>query len=95
MVREPGALYIVDMLGLRGKLNIDQANYLFTGGSLTESSTNDNLKRIAEMQHLFPLLRLLGGSLRNQVIGGSLFVLRGIMIAMWVDFLDALEEETL
>lgn len=80
MVREPGALFLVDTLGLRGKLTIDQANYLFTGGSLSESSISDNLRRIADMQILFPLLRLLGGSLRNQVVGGSLFVLRGVMV---------------
>jgi hypothetical protein len=80
MIREPGALYLVDALGLRGQLTIDQANFLFTGGSLSESSVTDNLKRIADMQRLFPLLRLLGGSLRNQVIGGSLFVLRGTII---------------
>ena len=80
MIREPGALHLVDALGLRGQLTIDQANFLFTGGSLSESSVTDNLKRIADMQSLFPLLRLLGGSLRNQVIGGSLFVLRGTII---------------
>jgi hypothetical protein len=80
MVREPGAMHLVDALGLRGKLTIDQANYLFTGGSLSESSVSDNLRIIANMQTLFPLLRLLGGSLRNQVIGGSLFVLRGVML---------------
>lgn len=80
LVREPGALYLIDELGLRGQLNIDQANYMFTGGSLTESSINENLKKIADMQNFFPLFRLLGGSLKNQVIGGSLFSLRGIMV---------------
>lgn len=80
MIREPGALYLVKALGLYGKLTIDQANYLFNGGSLTESSTAENLGRIAEMQSLFPLLRLLGGSLRNQVVGGSLLVQRGQLV---------------
>jgi hypothetical protein len=80
IVREPGSLYLIDKLELREKLNIDQANYMFTGGSLSESSTNENLKKIADMQNYFPLFRLLGGSLKNQVIGGSLFSLRGIMI---------------
>jgi hypothetical protein len=80
MIREPGALYLVKSCGLMGKLTIDQANYLLNGGSLTESSTTENLARIAEMQGLLPLIRLLGGSLRNQVIGGSLFVLRGILV---------------
>jgi hypothetical protein len=80
MVREPGALHLVKACGLEGKLNIDQANYLFNGGSLSESSTTENLSRIAEMQKLLPLVRLLGGSLRNQVIGGSLIAQRGILV---------------
>jgi hypothetical protein len=79
MIREPGALHLVKTCGLEGKLNLDQANYLFNGGSLTESSTTENLSRIADMQELLPLIRLLGGSLRNQVIGGSLIVGRGIL----------------
>jgi hypothetical protein len=80
MIREPGALHLVKTCGLAGKLNIDQANYLFNGGSLTDSSTTENLARIAEMQEMLPLIRLLGGSLRNQVIGGSLIVERGILV---------------
>lgn len=79
LIREPGALYIVDQLGLRGELSIDQANYMFTGGSLSESSTTDNIPLIAEMQRCSPLFRLLGGSLKNQVVGGSLFVSRGLL----------------
>lgn len=80
MIREPGAMHLVRALDLVGKLTIDQANYLFNGGSLTESSVSENLSRIAAMQELFPLIRLLGGSLRNQVVGGSLFVKRGVLI---------------
>jgi len=80
MIREPGALYLVDACGLRGHLNIDQANYMFTGGSLTESSTTDNLSAIAKMQRVSPLFRLLGGAMKNQVVGGSLFVSRGLLV---------------
>jgi len=80
IIRDPGAMYLVDCCDLRGKLSIDQANYMFTGGSLTESSTTNNIKIIAELQQISPLFRLLGGSLRNQVIGGSLFVSRGLLI---------------
>jgi hypothetical protein len=65
---------------LAGKLTIDQANYLFNGGSLLESSVSENLSRIAEMQTLLPLIRLFGGCLKNQVVGGSLFVLRGVLV---------------
>lgn len=80
MIREPGAIYLIKQCGLMGKLTIDQANYLLNGGSLTESSTTENLGRIAEMQTLLPLIRLLGGSLKNQVVGGSLYVLRGVLV---------------
>lgn len=80
MIREPGADYLVQTLGLYGDMTIDQYNYLYNGGSLTESSVSENIRRIAEMQTLFPLLRLLGGSLRNQVVGGSLIVKRGVLV---------------
>jgi len=80
MIREPGVLYLIQVCDLVGKLNIDQANYLFNGGSLTESSISENLAKIANMQELLPLIRLLGGSFRNQVVGGSLIVLRGLLI---------------
>lgn len=80
LIREPGAKYLVDELDLLGKLSIDQANYMFYGGALTESSLSENMKNIAELQELFPLFRLLGGSLRNQIIAGSLIVKRGIII---------------
>ena len=80
MIRESGALHLVKICGLEGKLTLDQANYLFNGGNLTESSPTENLAKIADMQELMPLIRLLGGSLRNQVIGGSLIVGRGILI---------------
>jgi len=80
MVREPGAMFLVEACGLYGKLNVDQANFLFYGGSLTDSAISDNLKKIADMQTLLPLIRLLGGSLTNQVIAGSLLVSQGVMV---------------
>jgi hypothetical protein len=80
MVREAGALFLLEACGLVGKLNIAQANFLFYGGTLSESSTSDNLKTIGDMQRLLPLIRLLGGSLTNQVLGGSLIVSRGILV---------------
>ena len=80
MVWHPGAYHLIKTCGLVGKLTLDQANYLFNGGSLTESSTADNLAKIVEMQELLPLIRLLGGALRNQVIGGSLIVKRGMLV---------------
>jgi len=80
MVRAPGADFIVDACNLRGKLTIDRANFLYYGGSLTDSAIADNLNKIAEMQELLPLYRLLGGSLKNQVLAGSLQVSMGVLV---------------
>lgn len=80
LVREPGAMLLCKLTGMYGNLTIDQANFLFYGGSLTDSSTTENLKRIASMQTLMPLMRLLGGSLRNQVVSGALLVGRGALV---------------
>jgi len=79
-IRRFGMLWLIDALDLRGKLNLQQLNYLMHGGNLTQSSGNENTKIIAEMQLIFPLLRLLGGSLPNQIIAGSLIAIRGILI---------------
>jgi CRISPR/Cas system CSM-associated protein Csm3 (group 7 of RAMP superfamily) len=80
LIREPGAMFIVGACNLAGKMNIDQLNYLFNGGSLVESSVSSNIRKIADMQATLPLYRLLGGCLKNQVVAGSLNVLRGMLI---------------
>lgn len=80
MIRESGSEYLIEKLELKGKLSINQANYMFYGGALTESTTTENMKVLAELKELFPLYRLLGGSLSNQIIAGSLIVQRGILI---------------
>ena len=80
MLREPGSMYLVEACELKGKLTIDQANYMFYGGALTESTASENMKMLAILKELFPLYRLLGGSLRNQIIAGSIIVQRGILM---------------
>jgi len=80
LIREPGAMFIVGACNLAGKMNIDQLNYLFNGGSLVESSVSCNIRKIADMQATLPLYRLLGGCLKNQVVAGSLNVHRGMLI---------------
>lgn len=80
LIRENGAYYIIGVCNLAGKMNIDQLNYLFNGGSLVESSVSTNIKRIAEMQEVLPLYRLLGGCLRNQIVAGSLHMGRGMLV---------------
>lgn len=78
--RENGAYYIIGVCNLAGKMNIDQLNFLFNGGSLVESSVSTNIKRIAEMQEVLPLYRLLGGCLKNQIVAGSLNMGRGLLV---------------
>lgn len=80
MIREPGAMHIIKTVGLYGKSSVDILNYMFNGGALTKSGTTDNMKVIAKMQELIPLVRLLGGCLPNQIIGGSLITKRGILM---------------
>jgi len=74
LIREPGADYLYSACQLYGDLNVNQAWFMYNGGSLTESTITDNLKKIAEMQEILPLYRLLGGSLSNQVLAGSIYV---------------------
>jgi hypothetical protein len=80
LIRENGAYYIIGACNLAGKLNIDQLNFMFNGGSLVESSVSTNIKRIAQMQEVLPLYRLLGGCLRNQIVAGSLNMGRGMLV---------------
>lgn len=80
LVREPGANFVIGACNLAGKMNIDQLNYLFNGGSLVQSSVSCNIRKIADMQMILPLYRLLGGCLKNQVVAGSLNVHRGMLI---------------
>jgi hypothetical protein len=80
LVRQPGVMWLVDTLGLRGQLSLMQLNFLLHGGNLTQSTAHENTRRIAEMHLLFPLLKLCGGSLPDQILSGSLHVWRGTLI---------------
>lgn len=80
LVREPGSLWLIDRLGLKGQLTLKQLNFLLHGGNLTDSTGREDTARIAEMQHLFPLLRLMGGALPDQILKGSLLAWRGMLV---------------
>ena len=75
-VREPGVRWLLSEYGLEGKLTLQQQNFLLHGGNLSESTSRENTKLIAEMKEAWPLLRLLGGSISNQILAGSLDVWR-------------------
>ena len=79
-VREPGAMWLIDRYGLRGSLSLQQLNFLLHGGNLTQSNAHENTRRIAEMHRCWPLLRLCGGSLPDQILSGSLHVWRGTLV---------------
>lgn len=79
-VRLPGMLWLIDRYGLKGKLTLPVLNLLLHGGNLTMSTAMENTKRIAEMYEVFPLLGLLGGSLPDQILAGSLDVMRGVLV---------------
>jgi hypothetical protein len=79
-VREPGGLWLIEALGLKGKLSLKQLNFVLHGGNLTDSTGREDTARIAEMQSLFPLFRLVGGALPDQILKGSLLAWRGLLL---------------
>lgn len=80
LVREPGGLYLIEAMGLKGKLSLKQLNFILHGGNLTDSTGREDTARIAEMQEAFPLFRLMGGALPDQILRGSLVAWRGTMV---------------
>lgn len=80
LVREPGGLWLIEALGLKGKLSLKQLNFILHGGNLTDSTGREDTARIADMQTLFPLLRLMGGALPDQILSGSLIASRGMLV---------------
>ncbi len=79
-IREPGWRYLIQRYDLAGKLTLPQLNYCLHGGNLTEGGGRENLKRIADMQRIFPLSRLIGGCLPDQILAGSLDVWHGRLV---------------
>ncbi len=79
-VREPMAMWLIHRYGLKGKLSLPQLNFLLHGGNLTQSNSQENTRRIAEMHEFWPLLRVCGGSLPDQILAGSMDVWRGTLI---------------
>lgn len=79
-IREPGMHWLVEEYGLAGTLTLPQLNFLFNGGNLTEGGGREDTNRIADFQRLWPLGRLLGGCLPDQILAGSLQVWRGALV---------------
>lgn len=80
MVRAPGSYHLVDAYELTGKLSQKILQFMFHGGALEGGSTTENTNYLMEFWRLFPFFRLLGGSLTNSILPGSLMVGRGMLI---------------
>lgn len=79
-IREPGVRWLVEAYGLRGKLTTMQLNFLLHGGNLTGSTAHENMHVAGELKRLWPLVKLLGGTLPNQIVPGRLDVWRGSLV---------------
>lgn len=80
MLRGPAASTLVERWDLAGKLTKDELNLLFHGGLRREASVRVSLSRTAEMERLFPMLRLLGACFTDDIYPGSVNVLRGMLV---------------
>jgi hypothetical protein len=80
VIREPGARWLIDQYSLVGKMTLQQLNFAFHGGNLTDGGGREDTRLIADMQAIFPLFRLLGGSLPNQILSGSMLVWPGVLV---------------
>lgn len=80
MIRDPGARFLIDQWGLAGELTLKLAQFLFHGGSLDSSAPTESLTRIRTWWRLVPLVRILGGSLPDLIVGGALAAWRGLLV---------------
>lgn len=79
MIRDSGAKYLVESLGLSGSLTRDVLGLLFHGGMRREKSMPVSTAKIADMQRLFPLLDLLGCCLPEDIVAGKLKCMIGVL----------------
>lgn len=81
LARGAAALYLADAMKLAGAMTLEQLNMLFHGGALTGGAAGRlSARHIADMYRLFPVLRLLGGSLPNQIVPGHMIAERGTLV---------------
>lgn len=79
-VRAPGAMHLIEELGISGKINVEVLQFLFAGGALTKGGAVTNVKRLTTLWNAIPLIRILGGSLPDQIVPGTLQVWRGLLV---------------
>lgn len=78
-LREPSAYYLMVTLGLEKKMSLDQWFFMLNGGQLDGSTVSVNLNKIANFQEVFPIYKLIGGTL-DQILSGSINVGRAYLI---------------
>lgn len=79
-VRAPGARWLMDRLGLQGKLSLPQLNFLLHGGNLTDGGGFEDTRLIADSLRVLPLVGLLGGAAPTQILSGSLLAGQGVLV---------------
>lgn len=79
-IREPLARHLCEAWELGGSLTVDELQFLFHGGALTERGSRVSMQEQADLFRLMPCMRLLGCSLPGQIVPGSLDVMRGTLV---------------
>lgn len=79
-VREAGARHLISELGLMGTIDKRMLNFLLHGGDRTEKGKQEDIGKQARMYELFPFLKLVAGSLPDQIMKGYLKVWRGQLV---------------
>lgn len=79
-IRAPAARYLVEQWELSGKLTMDQLNFLFHGGRLTQKGGRIDLGLQERVYRVLPMMKLLGCSLPGHIVPGNVQVHRGTMI---------------
>lgn len=67
-VRESGGKFLIEQLGLAGATDKRTLNFLLHGGDRTEKGRLESLGGQARMYELFPFLKILAGSIPNQIM---------------------------
>lgn len=72
MVREPGAIHLLNALGLQfDDLPDGVAALLYNGGDLNQAAPSNAFKLSRQIRELYPLFGLLGGSTSGFILGAS------------------------
>ncbi len=79
-VREPGARHLIAELGMIGEIDKRKLNFLMHGGDRTDKGQFEDIRRQARMNELIPFLKLVAGSLPDQIMKGFLAVHRGMLV---------------